>query len=201
MSVFRLQTFVPANAPAPTKPLEADRKIEVARETAYQSGFQAGHASATEDFLREDARLSSELIESLNDAVLSNEAARHHVAASLVPAIEALFAAIAPSLAQVGVVGEVGRLLDQALQTAPSTRPRIRCAPELGAPIRRLLADRGLEARVEDAPELLPREAQVFWDQGYDHLDLDACIAQIRDCLASHLAQSGSDEHDEARHG
>ena len=40
---------------------------------------------------------------------------------------------------------------------------------------------------VEEAPELLPREAQIFWDQGYDHLDLDACIAQIRACIASHL--------------
>jgi hypothetical protein len=28
----------------------------------------------------------------------------------------------------------------------------------------------------------------MFWDQGYDHLDLDACIAQIRACIASHLS-------------
>ena len=40
---------------------------------------------------------------------------------------------------------------------------------------------------IEEAPELLPREAQIFWDQGYDHLDLAGCIAQIRACIAAHL--------------
>ena len=45
----------------------------------------------------------------------------------------------------------------------------------------------------------MPREAQVFWDQGYDHLDLDACIAQIRACIASHLQPSNVGEDDDPR--
>lgn len=202
MSAFRLQTFAPSNVSAPRKALEAKRDLTAAREEAYRAGYQAGHAAATEDFLHDSARLSSDLIEALNDAALSNEAARRHVAASLTPMVEALFAALAPSLAELGVIEEVGRLVDEALRTAPNARPRLRCAPELSGTIRRVLADRGLEARIEDAPELLPREAQLFWDQGYDHLDLDACIAQIRDCLASHLHQNAeSEEHAAIRHG
>ena len=62
-----------------------------------------------------------------------------------------------------------------------------------------LLAARGLEASVEEAPELLPREAQVFWDQGYDHLDLDACIAQVQACVASHLQPGKTGEDDDPR--
>ena len=49
-------------------------------------------------------------------------------------------------------------------------------------------------------PELLPREALVFWDQGYDHLDLDGCVAQVRACIASHLARNGTGEDDDPRH-
>ena len=65
-----------------------------------------------------------------------------------------------------------------------------------------MLGRMGFDAVVEAAPELLPREAQVFWDQGYDHLDLDACIAQIRACIASHLAtDSKGEDHDTSRSG
>ncbi len=62
-----------------------------------------------------------------------------------------------------------------------------------------MLSQMGLDAVVEAAPEgFLPREAQIFWDQGYDHLDLDACIAEIRACIASHLgAGKGEDEDDD----
>jgi hypothetical protein len=62
-----------------------------------------------------------------------------------------------------------------------------------------LLAARGLDAEVEEAPELLPREAQVFWNQGYDHLDLDGCLAQVRACVASHLERNGTGEDDDPR--
>ena len=85
---------------------------------------------------------------------------------------------------------------------APGARPRLRCAPEVAGRISALLAARGLDAAVEEAPELLPREAQVFWDQGYDHLDLDGCIAQVRACIASHLERNSTGEDDDGRqHG
>ena len=64
---------------------------------------------------------------------------------------------------------------------------------------RRRWRARGLAATIEEAPELLPREAQIFWDQGYDHLDLDACVAQIRACIAAHLDRAKTGEADEPR--
>lgn len=190
MSVFRLQTFAPASArviePSPVAVPQRDAAIE----DSYGHGFLAGQAAATESFLEDQARLSGELIEALSDARMTNESARRHVAATLAPVVEALFSALTPSLLEAGTTREVVGLVESALQAAPSARPRLRCAPELAEPVRALLAERGIEATVEDAPELLPREAQVFWDQGYDHLDLDACVAQIRECLAIHLNQT-----------
>ncbi|MFO1104936.1 MAG: hypothetical protein U1E34_02460 [Amaricoccus sp.] len=187
MTAIRLQTFAPAADPSRARAAELDRRISAAREEAYRAGFLAGQSAATEAYLEDQARLTSDLIEALNDARLSNEAARRHVAASLAPMVEALCGAITPALAETGLLDEIARLVARALQSAPEARPRLRCAPELAETLRDLLAARGLDAEIEAAPELLPREAELHWDQGYDHLDLDACIARIQDCLAAHL--------------
>jgi hypothetical protein len=53
--------------------------------------------------------------------------------------------------------------------------------------VRALLEGRGLAAEVEVAPELLPREAELHWDEGFDRIDIDACAAEIATCVASHL--------------
>jgi hypothetical protein len=107
--------------------------------------------------------------------------------------IAALCRAIAPALASAGLPAEIGRLVERAAAAAPAARPRLRCAPEIAPRVRALLEERGLAAEIEEGPELLPREAQVFWDQGFDQLDLDACIAQIEACLASHLTSNHED--------
>jgi flagellar biosynthesis/type III secretory pathway protein FliH len=192
MNAYRLETFAPLTG-LRGRPPAAERRIEAAREEAWRAGFVAGQAAATESFLDDEARLTSELIEAIADARMTNEAARRHVATSVAPMVEALAAAIVPALAAAGIAAEIARLVERALAAAPEATPRLRVAPEIAGRIARLLADRGLRAAVEEAPELLPREAQVFWDQGYDHLDLDACIAQINACLASHLKEGEDD--------
>ncbi len=191
MTAFRLETFAPAADPARARADEAARRQEAAREEAYRDGFLAGQSAAMDSFLEDQARLTSDLIEALNDANLGNEAARRHVAASVAPMVRALCEAITPALAETGLFAEIARLVTLALEAAPEARPRLRCAPELVPTLEAILAERGLDATVEMAPDLLPREAQVFWDQGYDQLDLDACVAQIRHCIASHLGPAG----------
>ncbi len=199
MNAFRLETFSPASGPVPVKPSPVERRVAAAREAAYQEGFLAGQAEATEAFLAEEARLTSDLVEAIADARMTNDAARRHVAASLAPMIAALVAGISPVLAAAGLGPEIARLVERALAHAPEAKPRLRCAPEIAPRLGALLAARGLEADVEEAPELLPREAQVFWDQGYDHLDLDACIAQVQACVASHLKPGKTGEDDDPR--
>lgn len=196
MTAFRLQTFAPVADPARAQAAELDRRMSAAREEAYRIGYVAGQSAATESFLEDQSRLSSDLIEALNDARLGNEAARHHVAASLAPMISSLCAAITPALAEAGFLAEVARLVARALRAAPEARPRLRCAPELVGTIGALLEERGLTAVIEAAPELLPREAELFWAQGYDHLDLDACVAQIQACLAAHLTPEADQKPD-----
>nr|MBA3324376.1 hypothetical protein [Paracoccaceae bacterium] len=65
-----------------------------------------------------------------------------------------------------------------------------------------LFAERGLAATVEPAPELLPREAVLHWDEGFDRIDLDACAAELRACVAAHLDPAGdAAPQDQRRYG
>ncbi len=197
MNAYRLETFTPHEGPLALRGNPVERRIEAAREEAYHAGFMAGQGMATDAYLEEEGRLTSELVEAIADARLTNEAARRHVVATLAPMVEALAAAITPALAEAGLGLEIARLVERAVLLAPEPRPRLRCAPELVERLTLLLAHHGLDAAVEAAPDLLPREAQLFWDQGYDHIDLDACIAQIRACAASHLKSGSEGERDE----
>ncbi len=199
MNAFRLETFAPFSGPVPARVDPAARRLEETREAAYRDGFLAGQAMATEDFLADEGRLTSDLVEAIADAQVTNEAARRHVAASLAPALAAMASALAPALADAGLGTEIVRRVERALAQAPAARPRLRVAPELSRRIGALLSARGLDATIEEAPELLPREAQIFWDQGYDHLDLDACIAELRACIASHLHSGSEGEDDDPR--
>ena len=204
MSAYRLETFVPASGTPLGRPNPLEQQLEKVREDAYHAGVLAGQAMAAEAHLDDQSRLTAEFIEALADSRLSNEAARRHVVASLVPAIEALVAAITPALADAGLGREVARLIERAMLAAPGMRPRLRVAPEMADTIAEILQERGLGAVIEEAPELLPREAQIFWDQGYDHLDLDGCIAQVTACIASHLENGRAaeeDSDDERFHG
>ncbi len=197
MSVYRLETFPPAAGPGSRS---EERRLELAREEAFNEGFLAGQALAAETFLDDEGRLTSDLVEAVADARLTNEAARRHVAASVAPMVEALVATIVPTLAEAGLGAEVAGIVARAMARAPAARPRLRCAPEIADRLGALLAGRGLEATIEAAPELLPREALIFWDQGYDHVDLAACAARIRACIAAHLEPgSNGGESDEPR--
>lgn len=188
MSGYRLETFAPGGgAAARPRRNPVEERIEAVREEAWHAGFLEGQAMAAEAHLDDQSRLTSAFIEALADARVTNEAARHHVAESVAPMLEALVAALAPALADAALGAEVGRLVERALLHAPPARPRLRLAPEICDRIEAALRERGLAATIEEAADLMPREVQVFWDQGYDHLDLDACIAQIRACIASHL--------------
>jgi flagellar biosynthesis/type III secretory pathway protein FliH len=203
MTSFRFPEFTPGSKTegnrekAPGVDIEA--LVRAAREEGYNAGFVDGQAAATEAHLEDQSRLTSELIEVLRDAGMTNEAARLHVSASIAPLIEAIAIAIAPSLAEAGLPGEIGRRVRDAIEAAPKAKPRIRCARELAARLGRLLEESDLAAEIEEAPELLPREAQIFWDEGYDHLDLDACIARIREVISNNFSQDNGSMSDERR--
>jgi flagellar biosynthesis/type III secretory pathway protein FliH len=210
MSAFRLQTFSPrleqarepAPAPLPSSPALTEEDLAQAREEGYAQGFLDAQAEATASLLADDTRLSAEFVEALSDARLTNEAARRHVMAGLAPMVEAVCRAIAPALAEAGLAAEIAARVERAFLAAPDAVPRLRCAPEIVERVAAVFAERELAAVIEAAPELLRREAELSWDDGYDRIDLDACVAEVAACLASHLtpranaAPQGDDRHE-----
>lgn len=197
MTVYRLRTFEPPADPA--IPRLGPREVEAVREAAYRAGYLAGQAEATEAHLGEQASLTAELVEAIGDAAMTHEAARRHVTASLAPMVETLAGVLTPALAEAGLAAEISRRVELALASAPECRPRLRCAPEMQATLRDVCADRGLDAAVEATPEMLPREAELHWDHGFDRIDLDACAAELRACIAVHLGAANGERDDEQR--
>ncbi|WP_424929313.1 hypothetical protein [Amaricoccus tamworthensis] len=201
MGNFQLETFSPEEkkkvAPPPKKKEIPAPDLKAIREEAYAQGVIDGRSAATEEYLNDQGRLTAELIEALYDAGMTNEAARQHVSASMVPIVETIARAIAPVLAEHGLISEIGRLVRQALDSCPKARPRVRCSSELFEPLQRLVNERSLDADVEMAGELLPKEARIIWDQGYDHIDLDACVEEILGCVKLHFHSTTGNEDNE----
>jgi flagellar biosynthesis/type III secretory pathway protein FliH len=202
MTGFRFETFAPvsdrperrsssnrrANAEAlPAAAAITEQDLAVAREEAYRRGYLDAQAELTQNFLDDRTRLTSDFVEAINDSRLTNEAARRHVAASLAPMVLSFCDALAPVLTRDGLAAEIVARVERALALAPAARPILRCAPELAPSLEAIFAEREEPAVVRAAPELLPREVELHWDEGYDLIDLDACLAEIRACLASHL--------------
>ncbi|MEM8569619.1 MAG: hypothetical protein AAGG56_01810 [Pseudomonadota bacterium] len=202
MSSFRFEEFTlekKNEKKDQEKRAEIAAMIEQARSEGYSEGYLAGQAEATENHLADQGRLTSQLVEAIGDAGMTNEAARRHVSATVAPLIEAVAKAIAPSLAQSAMVGEIGRIVSDAVESAPDARPLVYCASELIAPLQRLIDEHELSAQVEEDPGLLPLEAKIFWDQGYDHLRLDTCIDRILEVISSHFSQDNGSLRDERR--
>ncbi|TPE53833.1 hypothetical protein [Amaricoccus solimangrovi] len=195
MTPYRLQTFAPGADEARARALETERRVAAAREEARAEGYRDGRAAAAEARRADEARLGAGLIEALSDARLTNEAARRHVLASLAPVIEQFCAAIAPALADTALFAEIARLVTRAAEAAPAARPRLHCAPGLAPVVEKILGARGLDAEVRADGALGPREARLAWEQGYDHLDLDACVARVRSILAALPRSAEEEEH------
>ncbi len=189
MNGFRLETFAPHGAAgtAAAQPPITPAALAAAEQAAYEAGYLDGHGSASEAHLADQARLTSDLVEALSDARLTNDAARRHVMASIAPLIRALAGAIAPALAAAGLAGEVAARVEAALGAVPGATPRLICAPEQRAALEAALAARMLSARIEADPRLLACEVELHWDEGFDRIDLEACAAEVIGCIASHL--------------
>ena len=199
MSAFQLQTIapIPHGQTAGGKSPKHSAEIVAEREAAYRSGFLDGQAAATEAQLAEQGRLTSAFVEAVEDARLTNEAARRHVLAGLAPLVHTISQAIAPALAQAGLAAEVARRVGEAVSASPGAQPLVRCAPEMVSGLQGVLAGRGVSALVEASPDLLPREVHIHWDEGFDRIDLDACARDILDMIANHLPHK---ENNEAEH-
>jgi flagellar biosynthesis/type III secretory pathway protein FliH len=162
----------------------------------HAEGLAQGIAEGVAQAEAEGAHLSRELAAALQDAAFSFAEARAQVLASLGPLVETIAARLLPALAAEAVGpwlrAEVERAARAdaaqpvALQVHPSRLEAVRACLPPGA-AQRLVAD----------PALGPHEARLAFPARESALDLDACLAAIREALAA-LTEP---QDQKARHG
>ena len=130
-----------------------DEKVEIAE--SWQSGFEAGYEKALQDTREEQARLSAQVVQQLNDLSFGYHEARAHLEGTLRPLFDELVGTFVPHLAREAIVplaaqelqNMADRLMDAPIQlhVAPGMEPLFRAIlSEVDDVPLRLLADSNL---------------------------------------------------------
>ena len=133
-----LETFETRETTAP------DEKVEITE--SWQSGFEAGYEKALQDTREEQAQLSAQVVQQLNDLSFGYHEARAHLEGTLRPLFDELVDTFVPHLAREAVVplaAEELRNMANRLMEAPI---QLRVAPGMEPVFRSILSE------VDDVP-------------------------------------------------
>lgn len=200
-----LQNFSREDPEAPPEPTPAEKAAAArraqeeaqaaalarARGEGRAEGFEEGAAAAEASFLAERRMILSDIRERLADLELLQARRESETAQALRALAESLIAASAPALARAGLAAEVA----EAVAAAHEAGRRERAAPRLSVAVppaqlqavRETLADAGLEAELAADERLESLQAEVFWGDGVDAIDLGACIEAASHAIAAHF--------------
>lgn len=185
MSSIKFETFSPVEAETTANAEKMMQRMRSAFDEGRRRGFAEGAAASAEEHAAAQDQLRSQFLESLNDQRMSHEEARLEVTRTILPTLQALVEKLAPTLARAGLSGIVEETLTEAMRTSPASRPIIHCAPELAEGINSALDRFDDNFDIAADPRLTPLEARVTWDEGFTHIDLQACIGRIEAGIAS----------------
>lgn len=187
MAALKFETFAPAGATETSASKETGKLLA----QAYRDGHSKGFAQGSEESAREHAdaqgQLTAQFIESLKDRELDHNAAQRSVITSLFPLLDAIVGALSPNLAEIGFLDAIRTSLSTALDSRPGAKPSLKCAPELVETVNKAFAEWQGEFEIVVDNRLTPLEAQVHWEDGFDHVDLDGALAEMKQCISRYL--------------
>ncbi len=154
--------------------------FEALRDSAYNEGVKSGAAATSRAFEEQKIRTLTPILEALNDISFTQVEANRAMLKSMRPMVEKLVETVLPASAHQGFGAEVTALLVKAYEKAPAARIIISVAPDAVAAIHSFLATAKADFSVEPDPALNELQARVDWQGGYDQLDLDAAITDVR---------------------
>ena len=157
--------------------------FEALRESAYSDGVKSGAEAASRAFEDEKTRTLAPILEALNDMAFSQVEARQATLRSMRPMVEQLMQTILPESAHFGFGSEIAALLSKAYEKAPASKIIISVAPDSVAPIQELLSSSKADFEVVKDPDLNGLQARVNWQGGYDQIDLDAALKDMRSAI------------------
>ncbi|MEO0912208.1 MAG: hypothetical protein AAFY59_04360 [Pseudomonadota bacterium] len=184
MTGLQLEVFTPGAEMEMAKREDLAQKVAEAYREGHARGFAQGAEASAKEHADAQDQLRAQFVEALRDAQIEQAEAQNHVLTSLLPLMLALTDTLAPALAEAGLVTALETQLKAALAKRPEAVPVISCAPELEAGIKSALQHMEGRFRVLPDLQLTPLEARLAWDNGFDEINLDACLAAMRAQIA-----------------
>jgi len=194
MSVLKLESF--SHDVEIRRGISKFESFEALRDSAYSDGVKTGAEAASRAFEDEKIRTLAPILEALNDMAFSQIEACQTMLKSMRPMVEQLVQTVLPESARLGFGAEVSALLCKAYEKAPTSQIIISVAPDAVASIQGLLAPSKADFTVEADPTLDGLQARVNWQGGYDQIDLDAALNDIRtaiDTFFNKIEKTGTD--------
>jgi len=178
MAVLKLESF--SHDVEIRKGISQFESFEALRQNAYNDGVKNGAEAATRAFEAEKLRTLGPILEALNDMAFSQIEARHVLLTSLKPMIESLVSAVLPHCARQGLASEIEAIITAACEKSPQSRIIIQVAPDAVAAISAMLAPAKADFIVKGDEALDALRAKISWQGGYDALNLDAALSDMR---------------------
>lgn len=200
MALLQLETFSPLGATETSASQETAKLIAKAYRDGHAKGFQQGADESAREHAEVQDQLRGQLIEALRDDAMEQHAAQTAAVASLLPVIDAMVNTLAPALAEAGFAEQLTTHLRTALDHRPNLRPVLHCAPEAAATLQAALTDWPVASEVVEDNRLTPLEAKLHWDDGFDHIDLDRCLAEMTESIARFRQALAPDQNEDLSH-
>ena len=181
MSVLKLESF--SHDVEIRRGISKFESFEALRDSAYSEGVKSGADAASRAFEEEKIRTLAPILEALNDIGFSQVEACQTVLKSMRPLVEQLLETVLPETARQGFGAEISALLLKAYEKAPKAQFTISVTPDAVSSIQSLLSPSKADFTVLPDPALDGLQARVNWQGGYDQIDLDAALDDVRSAV------------------
>lgn len=170
--------------------------FEALRDSAYNDGIKSGAEAASRAFEAEKIRTLAPILEALNDMTFSQIETHHTMLNSLRPMLEQMVTSVLPEAAREGFSAEVAALVCRAYKKAPLAKIIISVSPDAVHSIQSLLNPAKADFTIEPDADLTGLQAKVNWQGGYDQINLDSALTEIRTSIFdffNKIEKTGSD--------
>lgn len=194
MSVLKLESF--SHDVEIRRGISKFESFEALRESAYSDGVKSGAEAASRAFEDEKTRTLAPILEALNDMSFTQVEACQATLKSMRPMIEQMVQTVLPESARVGFGSEIAALLSKAYEKAPASHITISVAPDAVKSIQAALSPSKADFKVLGDPALDGLQAKVNWHGGYDQIDIDAALNELRisiDTFFNQIEKTGPD--------
>jgi flagellar biosynthesis/type III secretory pathway protein FliH len=155
---------------------------------AYQDGYDQGLADAQKSHETDQARLTTELVQSISDLEFKYIEARSEITASLAPMLSAFTAKILPLCVAHGFTMQITDVLHEVAAHSLDSPLEIAVHPSQIEAVTWAVGQGGPETTISADAQLTPHGAWITHGRVEQHIDMDA-VAQKIEMILSAIGQ------------